>query len=297
MASSARGHTVRAAGTCTVSRIDVSTSVELTAAGHRLGRQHEAVLQHRGREELCRRGRHTNGRRSRQRAGGALETDAPRGLNTEEQIAVCGRLDDVDDVALELRRDVNASERARPIRNCLRNRSRVRVFRRDRARVLRLEYPSRKRNSTASCALRIGIRPLTPSPILEAQDTSASRLKSSTRDDAKAIADWSRALGRVHVTPELQGYIVDIVEASRHHRDLLLGVQSAWCARSPARRRALAASVGVVCRPDDIKLHRDLRCWSTARAVSSEAMTRAVSSTDVLTSIVETVQVPALARC
>src|SRR5213592_2270883 len=61
--------------------------------------------------------------------------------------------------------------------------------------------------------------------ILDAQDTSAvapEELQPVT--DATAVAGWSRALGRVHVTPELQGYIVDIVEASRHHRDLLLGV-------------------------------------------------------------------------
>src|SRR5204863_9679774 len=61
--------------------------------------------------------------------------------------------------------------------------------------------------------------------ILDAQDTSAiapEDLEPVT--DAQTIANWSRELGRIHVAPELQGYIIDIVEASRHHRDLLLGV-------------------------------------------------------------------------
>jgi MoxR-like ATPase len=130
--------------------------------------------------------------------------------------------------------------------------------------------------------------------ILEAQDTSAvapEDLQPVT--DATAVADWSHALGRVHVTPELQGYIVDIVEASRHHRDLLLGVSPRGALGLQRAARALAASVGrsyVV--PDDIKLLAT-SVLEHRLVLSSEAMTRAVSATDVLTSILETVQVPA----
>src|SRR5262249_59529673 len=39
--------------------------------------------------------------------------------------------------------------------------------------------------------------------------------------DAETIAAWTRELDRVHVAPELQGYIVDLVEPTRHHRDLM----------------------------------------------------------------------------
>jgi MoxR-like ATPase len=130
--------------------------------------------------------------------------------------------------------------------------------------------------------------------ILEAQDTSAvapEELDPVT--DAKAVAAWSQALGRVHVTPELQGYIVDIVEASRHHRDLLLGVSPRGALGLQRAARALAASVGrsyVV--PDDVKLLAT-SVLEHRLVLSSEAMTRAVSSADVLTSILETVQVPA----
>jgi MoxR-like ATPase len=130
--------------------------------------------------------------------------------------------------------------------------------------------------------------------ILEAQDTSAvapEELEPVT--DASAIASWSHALGRVHVTPELQGYIVDIVEASRHHRDLLLGVSPRGALGLQRAARALAASVGrsyVV--PDDIKLLAS-SVLEHRLVLSSEAMTRAVSSSDVLASILDTVQVPA----
>jgi MoxR-like ATPase len=130
--------------------------------------------------------------------------------------------------------------------------------------------------------------------ILEAQDSSAvapEDLEPVT--DAKSAAGWSDALGRVHVTPELQGYIVDIVEASRHHRDLLLGVSPRGALGLQRAARALAASVGrsyVI--PDDIKLLAS-GVLEHRLVLSSEAMTRAVSSADVLTSILETVQVPA----
>ena len=130
--------------------------------------------------------------------------------------------------------------------------------------------------------------------ILEAQDTSAVAPEAlDPVTDATAVAEWSRALGRVHVTPELQGYIVDIVEASRHHRDLLLGVSPRGALGLQRAARALAASVGrsyVV--PDDIKLLAS-SVLEHRLVLSSEAMTRAVSSADVLTSILETVQVPA----
>jgi MoxR-like ATPase len=130
--------------------------------------------------------------------------------------------------------------------------------------------------------------------ILEAQDTSAVAPEAlDPVTDAASIAEWSHALGRIHVTPELQGYIVDIVEASRHHRDLLLGVSPRGALGLQRAARALAASVGrsyVV--PDDIKLLAT-SVLEHRLVLSSEAMTRAVSSTDVLTSILETVQVPA----
>jgi MoxR-like ATPase len=129
--------------------------------------------------------------------------------------------------------------------------------------------------------------------ILDAQDSSAvapEDLQPIT--DAHVVATWSKALGQVHVAPELQGYIVDIVEASRHHRDLVLGVSPRGALGLQRAARALAASIGrsyVV--PDDVKLlapsvleHRLM--------LSSEAITRGVSAGDVLRSILDSVSVP-----
>ena len=49
------------------------------------------------------------------------------------------RLDDVDDVALQLGRDVDATERVRPRGDVVRVGDRLELFGRDRARVLRVE--------------------------------------------------------------------------------------------------------------------------------------------------------------
>ena len=111
--------------------------------------------------------------------------------------------------------------------------------------------------------------------------------------DAETIAGWIHELGRIHVAPELQGYIVDLVEATRHHRDLMLGVSPRGALALQKASRALAASVGrsyVIA--DDVKVlatavleHRLL--------LSSEAMMRGVDPADVLTQILDSVPVPA----
>ena len=86
----------------------------------------------------------------------------------------------------------------------------------------------------------------------------------------------------MHVAPELQGYIVDVVEATRHHRDLMLGVSPRGALALQKTSRALAASVGrsyVV--PDDVKAlaaavlehrPRPLRSTISARTPSSVAV-------------------------
>jgi MoxR-like ATPase len=111
--------------------------------------------------------------------------------------------------------------------------------------------------------------------------------------DAETVAGWIHELGRIHVAPELQGYIVDLVEATRHHRDLMLGVSPRGALALQKASRALAASVGrsyVIA--DDVKVlatavleHRLL--------LSSEAMMRGIDPADVLTQILDSVPVPA----
>jgi MoxR-like ATPase len=112
--------------------------------------------------------------------------------------------------------------------------------------------------------------------------------------DPETVAAWIYELSRIHVSPELQGYIVDLVEATRHHRDLMLGVSPRGALALQRASRALAASIGrsyVVA--DDVKVlassvleHRLL--------LSSEAMMRGVNPADVLSSILDHVPVPAI---
>ena len=101
---------------------------------------------------------------------------------------------------------------------------------------------------------------------------------------------------RIHVSPELQGYIVDLAEATRHHRDLMLGVSPRGALALQRASRALAASIGrAYVVADDVKVlasavleHRLL--------LSSEAMMRGVNPADVLAAILDTVPVPATAN-
>jgi MoxR-like ATPase len=110
--------------------------------------------------------------------------------------------------------------------------------------------------------------------------------------DPQTVGAWIHELGRIHVSTELQGYIVDLVEATRHHRDLMLGVSPRGALALQRASRALAASIGrAYVVADDVKVlapsvleHRLL--------LSSEAMMRGVNPADVLSSILDTVPVP-----
>ena len=130
--------------------------------------------------------------------------------------------------------------------------------------------------------------------ILDAQGTQAvdvDELEPVT--DAETVAFWSGELARVHIAPELQGYVVDLADATRHHRDLMLGVSPRGALALQRAGRALAASVGrsyVV--PDDIKALAPA-ILEHRLVLSPEAMMRGVSSADVLTSVLESVPVPA----
>src|SRR2546421_189909 len=111
--------------------------------------------------------------------------------------------------------------------------------------------------------------------------------------DADTVAAWTRELSRIHVSAELRAYIVEIVEATRHHRDLMLGVSPRGALALQRASRALAASIGrAYVVPDDVKVlaasvleHRLI--------LSSEAMMRGVDRGDVLSSVLDTVPVPA----
>jgi MoxR-like ATPase len=77
--------------------------------------------------------------------------------------------------------------------------------------------------------------------ILDAQGTGAVTAEDlEPVSDADTIAAWAQELASVHIAPELQGYIVDVAEATRHHRDLLLGVSPRGALGLQRASRALA---------------------------------------------------------
>ena len=79
-------------------------------------------------------------------------------------------------------------------------------------------------------------------------------------DDRGVVEASSRS---VHIAPELQGYIVDLVDATRHHRDLMLGVSPRGAlALQRARARSPRASVARTSSPTTSRRWRP-RCSST----------------------------------
>ena len=65
----------------------------------------------------------------------------------------------------------------------------------------------------------------------------------------------AEAVTGIYVAPSLKGYIIDVTEATRHERDLVLGVSPRGALALQRASRAYAASSGrdyVI--PDDLKL-------------------------------------------
>jgi MoxR-like ATPase len=110
-----------------------------------------------------------------------------------------------------------------------------------------------------------------------------------TADDIAAAAD---IVSTVHVASQIRTYIVDLVEASRDHRELALGVSPRGALALQRSARALAASLGreyVV--PDDVKRlvpavleHRVL--------VAPDAQLRGVTPASAIRSLLSSVPVP-----
>jgi MoxR-like ATPase len=110
--------------------------------------------------------------------------------------------------------------------------------------------------------------------------------------DAEEVTLAAGAVAAVHLAPALRGYVVDLAQATRHHRDLVLGVSPRGALALQRSARAWAASVGRdYVLPDDLKLlapvvleHRLL--------LAPEAQLRGISPADVLQSVLASVPVP-----
>ncbi len=111
---------------------------------------------------------------------------------------------------------------------------------------------------------------------------------------ADDVVSLQETVTSIYVAPSLRGYIVDVVEATRTERDLVLGVSPRGALALQRASRAFAAASGrdyVI--PDDLKLlagsvleHRLI--------LSPEAQLRGASPTDVLESVLGRVPVPSV---
>jgi MoxR-like ATPase len=110
--------------------------------------------------------------------------------------------------------------------------------------------------------------------------------------DAETVAAWSREIAGVHVAPGLRRYIVDVCDATRHHRDLLLGVSPRGALALQRAARALAASVGrhyVV--PDDVKALAPA-VLEHRLVLAPEAQMRGAHASDALRGVLDSVPIP-----
>jgi MoxR-like ATPase len=111
---------------------------------------------------------------------------------------------------------------------------------------------------------------------------------------AADVVKLQEAVTGIYVAPSLKGYIIDVAEATRHERDLVLGVSPRGALALQRASRAYAAAAGrdyVI--PDDLKLlagsvleHRLI--------LSPEAQLRGGSASEVLQSVLSKVPVPSV---
>jgi len=128
--------------------------------------------------------------------------------------------------------------------------------------------------------------------ILETHGSHAAVEELAPVASAAEITSAADVVASVHVAANIKGYIVDLVEASRRHPELALGVSPRGALALQRAARALAASLGreyVV--PDDVKRlvpavleHRML--------IAPDAQLRGVTPDAVVRSLLTSVPVP-----
>jgi MoxR-like ATPase len=112
---------------------------------------------------------------------------------------------------------------------------------------------------------------------------------------ADDVTEAAAVVGRVHMAPELQGYVLDLVDVTRRHPDLVLGASPRASLAIQRAARSFAASVGrAFVIPDDVKRvvpavieHRLL--------LAPDAQLRGVSTGDVVDAVLGSTPVPGTA--
>ena len=111
-----------------------------------------------------------------------------------------------------------------------------------------------------------------------------------TVDEVMALIE---AVRTVHLAPALQGYMVDLAEASRRHPALLLGLSPRATLQLSRATRARAASQGrEYGTPDDVKAVAE-PVLSHRLMLRPDAMSRGVTGISVIREVVGSVPVPA----
>lgn len=117
-------------------------------------------------------------------------------------------------------------------------------------------------------------------------------------DDLRAVLSPAEVQGMaaaaqtVHMAPAVQGYLVDLADASRRHRDLSLGMSTRATLSMQRVARAMAAAQGrEFVTPDDIKSlsHPVL---DHRLVLSADASLRGISTSDVTDDLLRSVPVP-----
>jgi MoxR-like ATPase len=101
------------------------------------------------------------------------------------------------------------------------------------------------------------------------------------------------AVRTVHLAPALQGYMVDLAEASRRHPSLLLGLSPRATLQLSRATRARAASQGrEYATPDDVKAVAE-PVLAHRVMLRPDAMSRGVTGTSIIRELIGSVPVPA----
>jgi MoxR-like ATPase len=128
--------------------------------------------------------------------------------------------------------------------------------------------------------------------ILDTHGSHASVEELAPVTSAAEVVAGARAVADIHVADNLKGYIVDLVTATRQHRDLALGVSPRGALALQRAARALAGSIGrdyVV--PDDIK-RLAVAVLEHRLLLAPDAQLRGAAPGDVVRELLASVAVP-----
>lgn len=131
--------------------------------------------------------------------------------------------------------------------------------------------------------------------ILSSHGTSDAGTEITAVADLTAVRAMAAAARSVHVAPAVQGYLVDLAEQTRNHRQVVLGMSPRATLSLQRVARARAAALGrVYVTPDDIKALA-IPVVAHRLVLTPEAQVQGVDATRVLGEVIRAVPVPTAA--